>query len=129
MPAITATILGAVVTGLGKLMDTVRRTGSKRTQRQDQALTLIYAAANETRLYIEQAEASKKRDRPREQQLVRLWTRAALPVRHIDPHLADRCLLKADLWINPSRWTPAQIREFHIGINEVYEYARQLLQE
>ena len=122
-------ILGALVSGLLKLIETVKNAGARRTQRHDQALATIYAAANETRMYIRDAQATKKREPAREARLVRLWTKAAVPVRHIDRQLADRCLLKADFWINPKHWTPAQVREFHIGIDEVYEYARQLLQE
>lgn len=124
-----ATLVSPLVSGSTKILDHLRRGGALRAARRDNALTAIYAAANETRMYLADARKANRRDRSRERKLVRLWTRAAVPARHIDRGLADRCLLKADLWIDPSKWTPAQIREFRIGIDQVYEYARQLLQE
>ena len=123
------TLISPVIIGSKGLLDVIRRHFSRRNRRHDAALTAIYAAANETRMYIADAKKEKRRNRLRERKLVQLWTRAAVPARHVDRKLADRCLLKADLWIDPSQWSPAQIREFRIGIDEVYEYARQLLQE
>src|SRR5690348_14778143 len=122
-------VLSPLISGTMKILRTIGRGHRSRTDRHDAALTAIYAAANETRMYIADATETTRRSTARERKLVRLWTKAAVPVRHLDRQLADRCLLKADLWIDPSQWSPAQIREFRIGIDEVYEHARQLLQE
>jgi len=122
-------LINPLVSGVTKILDLVHRGRDRRMHRYDNALTAIYAAANETRMYMVDAKKAKRRNRSRERKLVRLWTRAAVPARHIDRGLADRCLLKADLWIDPNQWTPDQVREFRIGIDQVYEYARQLLQE
>jgi hypothetical protein len=118
-----------VISALYSFLERVSRARNRRTERHDQALAAIYVAANETRMYIRDSKKAKNRNKSREAKLVRLWTKAAVPVRHIDRDLADRCLLKADFWINPTQWTPAQVKKFGIRIDEIYEYSRQLLQE
>jgi hypothetical protein len=120
-----AEVIGGLTTMLAKIADL----GSRKTELHDQALAAIYAAANETRIYIAHTLQTKGPDQQREAELARLWTKAAVPVRHVDPDLADRCLLKADYWINPDRWTVGQVREFRIGLDNIYDYARQLLRE
>jgi hypothetical protein len=35
--------------------------------------------------------------------------------------------MKADYWDDPELWTPDQVREFRIGLDEMYLYARELL--
>ena len=77
--------------------------GGRKTERHDQALAAIYAATNETRIYIAHTLQTKGRDQRRETELARLSTKAAVPVRHVDRDLADRCLLKADYWLIPPR--------------------------
>jgi hypothetical protein len=122
-------MLAEIITGLKGAVETVQRRGARKTAQDDAALAAIYAASNETRLYIRHTLQRNSRDEQREAELSRLWAKAAVPVRHLDRDLADRCLHKADYWTSPDRWTVAQIREFRIGLDEVYEYARQLLRE
>ena len=95
--------------------------------RRDQALAALYAAACETKIYLEKLERTNRRNRRTEEQLVRLWAKAAIPVRHFDRGLANRLLLKSDLWVSPQRWTNEEITRNRIGVCQVWEDARKLL--
>ena len=90
----------AMLEGLKTLLDYFRDERHRREDKADEALAAIYAAANETKLYIQKAQRSGKSDRQREEELSRLWTKAAVPIRNFDRDLADRCLMK-------ERWTPS----------------------
>ncbi len=101
----------------------------KEKEFQDSALTAIYTAAFETKIYLEEQERTRKRNRDTEEELVRLWAKAAVPVRRFDADLADRCLLKADSWVNPQDWTEEEISANRIGICQVWEDARKMLKQ
>ena len=101
----------------------------KEREFQDSALTAIYTAAFETKIYLEEQEQTRGRNRYTEKELVRLWAKAAVPVRRFNADLADRCLLKADSWVNPQNWTEEEISANRIGIFQVWEDARKMLKQ
>lgn len=101
----------------------------KEKEFQDSALAAIYTAAFETKIYLEEQERARERNRDTEEELVRLWAKAAVPVRRFDADLAERCLLKADLWVNPQDWTEEEISANRIGICQVWEDARKMLKQ
>lgn len=98
-------------------------------ERYDRALTAVNAAVTETQLYIGDLDRGQPRNGDREGALARLWAQAAIPLRTFDVELAERCLLKSSYWAAPEEWTHEQIRAAHIGIQQVAEYARQLVRE
>ncbi|MCP5005734.1 MAG: hypothetical protein GY941_17630 [Planctomycetes bacterium] len=57
-----------------------------------------------------------------------MWHKAAVPVRHIDKDLADRCFLKADSWVSPEQLTEENIKGNRIGICQVWEDALKLFE-
>ncbi len=109
------------------LLDYFARQRRRRTVQGDQALATLYAAACETKIYLEKLERTKRRNRRTEAQLSRLWAQAAVSVRHLDRELAGRLLLKSDLWASPQRWTKEGVTRNRIGIGQVWEDARKLL--
>jgi hypothetical protein len=115
------------IPGLSKLLDFFSRERHRRDDQVDQALVCIYAAANETKLYLAQLEKTSRRVRKREEELARLWSKAAVPVRRFDADLANRCLLKSQYWVSPEKWKADDVTEKKIGIDAVYEKARELL--
>ena len=115
------------ISGLSKLLDYFSQERHRREDRVDQALLCIYAAANETKLYLAQLEKTGRRIRKREEELARLWGKAAIPVRRFDADLANRCLLKSQYWVSPDKWKADEVTEKKIGIDAVYEKTRELL--
>lgn len=115
------------IPGLNALLDYFSRERHRRDDQMDLALTAIYAAANETKLYLARLEETKRRVRKQEEDLARLWSKAAVPVRRFDVDLAERCLLKSQYWVSPHRWRADEVTENRIAIDAVYERARELL--
>jgi hypothetical protein len=54
-----------------------------------------------------------------EAQLVRYWSAAAIPLRHIDEELAAICDQKADYWLNPEQWSEEDVVKFGIKLDDV----------
>ena len=92
----------------------------------DQALASLYMACTETKIYIQQVESTGTLNRQTEEDLARLWSKAAVPLRHINQDLANRCAHKSDYWLNPAKWSRADIAEYRIGITQVADEARKL---
>lgn len=115
------------IPGLGKLLDYFSRERRRRDDQMDAALAAIYAAANETKIYLARLEKTGRRRRKHEEELARLWSKAAVPVRRFDRDLANQCLLRSQYWISPDRWDAGDITEKRVGIDAIYEKARELL--
>ena len=118
-----------MIEGLKALLEYFRDERHRREDKADAALAAIYAAANETKLYIRSTQRTGKSNRQKEEELSRLWTSAAVPIRHFNRDLAERCLMKGRYWVDPASWTVEQIVLFRIGIDEVFEAARELLKK
>jgi len=73
------------IPGLGKLLDYFSRERHRRDDKMDSALAAIYAAANETKIYLARLEKTGRRKR-----------KPAVPVRRFDRDLANRCLLNSE---------------------------------
>lgn len=116
-----------LIPGLNALLDTLQRERHHRDGEADAALAALYAATTETLIYLERLEAGKRRNRAIEEELARLWSKAAIPVRRLNADLADRLLLKSRYWLSPERWTHRMVREGRIGIEQVQQDATRLL--
>jgi hypothetical protein len=95
---------------------------------RDNALRGILVALDETYLYYRDLNRGKARDLDRETLLVRYWSAAAIPMRHVDADLAQRCDQKAEYWLNPKRYSHDDIKELDIGLESVRNAYRTLLQ-
>lgn len=116
-----------LIPGLNALLDTLQRERHHREDQADAALAALYAAATETRLYLAGLEGGARRRRKAEQELARLWSKAAVPIRRFDADLADRSLRKSEYWMSPHRWSARMVTEARIGIDQVQEDAAKLL--
>jgi len=85
-PVLAFTLFDKALSVLGL----VRERKKQRTEKTDQALFALYAALAETRSYIIDLEDAKPRDRTKEFAISRLWNMASVPLREIDPELANR---------------------------------------
>ena len=120
---IAFTLFDKVLTAIGLLREGKKR----RTERTDQALLALYEALAETRAYIADRAGGKRRNRKREFAIAKLWNAASIPLREIDPELAERCFLKGGYWMDPHVWDKKKIQEKGIAIDSVFEATRKLL--
>lgn len=93
------------------------------------ALKSLYVAALETKSYLARRDKREPRNYEIEKRLMLLWSDAAVELRTIDLDLAVRCSIKGDYWSDPDphTWTQEKIDESGIGIDDIYEAARNLL--
>ena len=108
-----------VVERLVGLLGPISRLQAEKREIADAALTAISHALDETRLYYRDIESGQPSDQEREAQLVRAWSAAAIPMRHIDRELASACQHKSDFWLNPESWEPDRIEKIGISLDDV----------
>jgi hypothetical protein len=124
-PAVAFTLFDKMLAGLGLL-----REGKKqRTEKIEQALLALYAAIAETKSYIQVQHSGALRSREREFEIAKLWHKASVPLRTIDPEFAGRCFLKGGYWMEPEAWDQTRIAGQGISIDAVFEATRALLIE
>jgi hypothetical protein len=118
-----------MIDGIKTLLDYFKNERLHRSDLRDAALMAICTSSTETLIYLSRLERGKQRDREAEEELARLWHKAAVPIRHFSVDLADRCLYKSEYWISPEEWTKDDVAKNRIGITRVRNEARALLKE
>ncbi|MBQ4879647.1 hypothetical protein J8M21_20730 [Pseudoalteromonas luteoviolacea] len=93
----------------------------------DCALHDINNALTETRLYLKIIEHGAKRNLEREEVLVRAWSLAAIPMRHLSKDLSSICDHKAKYWLNPNLWTNSELHDYIVKLDQVADEYRKLL--
>jgi len=118
---------GFLINGLIQVLGIIRTNRHQERELTDRALISIYAASNETRFYLQSLQRGKERNLEKENSLSHLWVNASTCIRHFDPDLARRCMLKGEYWKNPDQWTVAEINDARIGLNDVFKAAKDIL--
>ncbi len=116
-------LINSLVGILGPIATSSRENEAKK----DQALRAVSYALDETFLYYRDLRNGNLQDREREAQLVKLWSAAAIPLRHFDHDLANICDMKSEYWINPDQYTEVQVQEMGIKLDDVRGAYRKLL--
>ena len=101
--------------------------GKDRRELADKALESVSRALTETCIYVKRYEEQGKRDLDMESNLVRFWSEAAIPLRHIDKELSDICEYKSEYWLDPKTWNPKQANGTSISLENVREKYRKKL--
>ena len=103
-------------------------TASKENEKKkDLALRAVSCALDETYLYYRDMKNGHLKDRDREAQLVKLWSAAAIPLRHFDLKLANICDKKSEYWIDPERYTDDDVEKLGIKLGDVRGAYRKLM--
>jgi hypothetical protein len=118
-----------VVERLTALLEPVAGIGDKKRQMDDVALKAISDALNETLIYSGRIDQGGPEDREIEEKLARVWGAAAVPLRHIDPELAEKCQYKAEYWANPRHWDQKKVNQLGIALKDVANSYRDLLKK
>lgn len=124
-PTTAFTLFDKALSVLGLIKDKKKH----RNEKTDQALSALYEALAETRHYISELDEGKSRDRNKEFAIARLWNSALIPLREIDPELAERCFLKGGYWMEPDIWDSRSIKAKGIAINMMFDSTRHLLKD
>jgi hypothetical protein len=119
--------LQELVNALFGLVPSLIALPKERRELKDTALRAILVALDETYLYYRDIQRRKERDLEREAQLVKYWSAAAIPMRHVDRDLSVRCDLKAEYWLNPEEYDEDTIAALGIGLESVRNAYRTLL--
>jgi hypothetical protein len=120
-------LLQWVIERLIDLADRIRDVRIENRDLADNALRAISTALTETYIYYRGLDRGNQRSADIEEQLARYWAAAAIPLRHIDARLAERCDRKAEYWLNPDGWSRAQVTKAGIALDDVRKKYRALL--
>ena len=127
MPGEEIIAAGALFDRLLAAIGLIREKQKTRTIRTDEGLYALYTALNETKAYVSSLNSGKERDRNREFAIAKLWQDASVPIRKVDPKLAERCFDKGSYWYEPEAWSQLMIHRKEIGLDQVIESTRELL--
>lgn len=116
-----------ILDGLTKILGPIATLTKDRRELKDSALRAISNALDETFLYYRDLDKGNMRNLDREALLVKYWSAAAIPMRHIDNHLATICDLKAEYWVNPDNYDDGIIHELGVGLDNVRQAYRKML--
>ncbi len=119
-------MLGEIITGCKAVLDHISTHRNVKREIFDHALASLYIACTETKIYIQRFQRTGISNHQTEEELARLWSKASVPLRHIDPDLARRCIDKSEYWLNPENWSDDDIARYRIGIGQVANEARKL---
>jgi hypothetical protein len=120
-------MLEFVVDKLIALLGPIATLSKDKRELKDNALRSISTALRETQLYYRTHGRGRQRNMDTEAQLVRYWSAAAIPLRHIDEELAAICEHKADYWLNPEQWSDEDVVKFGIKLDDVARTYQKLV--
>jgi hypothetical protein len=109
------------------LINFFRSIGERRDDRTRAALAALSKALTDTRFYLRDRSSGTEPSRARQDEIVRLWTAAAIELRGLDTNLAEICQYKADYWTDPGGWAREDVVEKCISIDGVFDRYRELL--
>jgi len=120
-------MINDIISGLIKILGPIATLSKDRRELKDSSLRAISNALDETFLYYRDLNNNSERNPDREALLVKYWSAAAIPMRHFDEELASICDLKAEYWVNPNNYDDEQISELGIGLDNVRNAYRKML--
>lgn len=120
-------MLDIIIDKLRTLYDQISDLKKTNRELSDNALRSVSTALNETLFYYKSLDRGSPRNLETEAQLVKYWSAAAIPMRHIDSQFAEICEYKSDYWLNPESWSPEKVKEFQIGLYDVRSKYRMKL--
>jgi len=122
-----ATVFLFIIDKVLNVLGLLRDGKVKRDEKIDISLHALYAALSETKAYTVSLKEGTQRNRDKENKLAKLWHEASVPLRDIEPELAQKCFLKGSYWLEPEAWDEAKIQENQIALDKVFEETKELL--
>jgi hypothetical protein len=117
-----------IASWLGKFVESQRNRELREGDDAQKTLLAVTKAARATNRYeLWREENGDQRDIEKERDLADLWADAAIYVSRHDGQLAMLLQSKGEYWLRPESWTPEEIRDARIGLDQVTEAADKLL--
>lgn len=117
-----------MIEAIAKVLDALRGALREGEEKADQALAAIYTALNETRIYAGRLNRTARKYED-EEQLSRLWLKAAIAVRRYDENLAEACLLNGTYWASPTIGVTQYAEKHGAELEKLFESVRELMKE
>lgn len=77
-------------------------------------------ALNATVKYLKETEANlASRSDEKDQEIANLWHAAGMAIGRFDSHLANRCYVKGQGWLDPSVWKNPKFKEYGVSIDDM----------
>jgi len=117
------------IAALTVIANNARALFPKKNPNLSAAITALTEAVHETEMYFRDRAKGKERDSSREDELSRLWSAAAEPVRLVDGQLSELCRYKAKYWLFPEKYTRGEVVELQItleGMNATLQKLRDV---
>ncbi|MFQ2250117.1 hypothetical protein ACK32K_16155 [Aeromonas dhakensis] len=119
--------LSSIVGKIFDLLGPINNHMDTRRELKDRVLNAICDALNCTNTYYSNISKGMSRDIEKENEISKLWAKAAIPTRHFDQDLAMIFEYKASYWLNPDNWSGEDIYDHGIALERVtYEYQKIL---
>jgi len=112
---------------LTKVLGPIATLSKDKRELKDSALRATSCALDETYLYYRDLGKGSTRNLEREAMLSKYWSAAAIPLRHFDDNLSQICEHKSEYWVNPEHYNDEDIQELGIGLNDVRQAYRRML--
>jgi len=119
-------MLEFVIDKLIGLLGPIATLSKEKRELKDNALRAVSTALVETKLYYAERARGKPRNTDVEAQISKYWAAAAIPLRHIDEHLAMTCEDKADFWTGPEHWSKEQLDRVGIKLDDITKAYRRI---
>jgi hypothetical protein len=95
-------------------------------EKADQVLAALYTALNETIIYANRLP-NQERNYESEEQLSRLWFKAAMAVRRVDGEFAEKCLVFGEYWAGPTEGVVNYAIKHKCEVEEAFKKLRELM--
>jgi hypothetical protein len=116
-----------VVERLIAIIPTIGEMSREKRELADDAFRSVSEALTETSIYVSRYARTGEREEETQAMLARLWSAAAIPLRHIDQELSDICEYKSEYWVDPESWAPEKTNGIAIDLETVREKYRERL--
>lgn len=114
----------SVITSVGRFINNLR---FRRSDQTSEAIACVSRALHESEKYFLLLEQGRERSEEKEHQISDLWEHAAEPVRRVDREFSSWCRYKARYWLTRDRYTPEEIKQLNIGLDNMNKRMHELM--
>lgn len=104
-----------------------KKDAAQREKAREEALEALLAAVTETRAYLADRRAGRRRNRDREGKISQLWYKASVRVRHLDKRLSRILAMKSLGWADAQLWKTPMFRKVSLGLDLIQKQCLWLL--
>ena len=111
---------------IAKVLELIPRWWKDNQDKADQVLAALYTALNETIIYANRL-TNQDRNQESEEQLSRLWFKAAMALRRVDAEFAEKCLVFGEYWASPTEGVVNYAIKHKAEVEDTFRKLRELM--